>query len=221
MSNQYLARTEVRAIDRFAIEHLGIPSALLMENAGRGAAQILQALGINGRVVLCCGKGNNGGDGLVIARFLANWHHELEILLFAKPDELSADASLQWKIVQNMRLPAQIVTDFENQLTSLAAADWIVDALYGTGLTGAVRPPLDGVIESINASGRRVFAVDIPSGLDCDSGSPLGGTIRAQHTVTFVAPKLGFRNPAAEAYTGTVHIADIGIDARFCAAIAT
>src|SRR5262249_10549255 len=92
----------------------------------------------------------------------------------------------------------------------LAAAEWVVDALFGTGLTGAVRPPLGQVIAAINASPAKVFAVDIPSGLDCDSGNPLGQTIKAHHTATFVALKAGFLNPDSRAWLGQVHVIDIG-----------
>jgi NAD(P)H-hydrate epimerase len=207
----FLSRAQVRAFDQFAIERIDIPAVVLMENAGRGAAQILQSLGIRGPVVVCCGKGNNGGDGLVMMRHLANWGFEVRALLFASPEDLAADAFLQWNIVRKMALPYQVITDVESQMETLTKVDWIVDALFGTGLTGAVRTPLDRAIESINTCGVRVLAVDIPSGLDCDTGLPLGATIRAEHTVTFVAPKLGFRNPASLAYTGRVHVADIGI----------
>src|ERR1017187_1056838 len=111
MDRPYLARAQVRAFDHFAIEQLGIPAAVLMENAGRGAAQILQSLGIGGLVVLCCGKGNNGGDGLVMARHLANWGFDLLSLLFAEPADLSLDAAIEWNIVQKMKLPTQIWAD--------------------------------------------------------------------------------------------------------------
>ena len=212
---RFMSRDEVRAFDRHAIEQLGIPPCVLMENAGRGAAHVLQSLGIRGPIVLCCGKGNNGGDGLVMARHLANWGCDVLSLLFAKPDELSPEAALQWNIVQKMGLAAQIWADKqvdEAKLASvLAGADWIVDALFGTGLTGPARAPADRVIDIINAGGKRVLAVDIPSGLDCDTGEPLGAAIRAEHTVTFVAPKLGYRNPAAAAYTGRVDVVDIGV----------
>lgn len=214
MNEPFLSRDQVRAFDQHAIQKLGIPGPVLMENAGRGAAQVLQSLGINGRVVICCGKGNNGGDGLVMARHLANWGFDAACFVFAMPEDLTADALLQFKIVQNMGRPLRIV-DVENQLDELTAifanADWLVDALFGTGLTGSVRAPLDRVIDRINVSGKRVLAVDIPSGLDCDTGLPLGPTIRAEHTVTFVAPKLGFRNPASAEFTGRVHVVDIGI----------
>jgi NAD(P)H-hydrate epimerase len=214
MTAHILNREQVRAFDRHAIEQLGILAAVLMENAGRGAAKVLQGLGIRGQVVICCGKGNNGGDGLVIARHLANWGVDVLILLFSRPEDLSPDAALEWHIVQKMGLPAQVNPDETKLPAIFAHADWIVDALFGTGLTGPVRPPLDRVIEWINASGKRVLAVDIPSGLDCDTGEPLGVCIRAEQTVTFVAMKLGFQNAAASAWTGRVHVVDIGIVAR-------
>jgi len=210
----FLTRAQVRAFDKHAIEHLGIPSVVLMENAGRGVAQVLHVLGIRGPVVIACGKGNNGGDGLVIARHLANAGCDVSVLLFARPSELSPDAAIQWNVVQKMRLPAQIALQPLDEMTlatSFAKAEWIVDALFGTGLTGPVRSPFDRIITLINGSPARVLAVDIPSGLDADTGEPLGPTIRAEHTVTFVAPKLGFRNPAAAAFTGQVHVADIGV----------
>ena len=184
----FLSRDQVRAFDKHAIETLGIPSAVLMENAGRGAAQVLEALGIRGPIVICCGKGNNGGDGLVMARHLTNRGFDVRTLLFAGPEDEIDDANLA---------------------ALFARADWIVDALFGTGLTGPLRVPFDRLVTLINASPARVLAVDIPSGLDCDTGTPLGAAIRAEHTVTFIAPKLGY-NPAALEFTGRVHVVDIG-----------
>ena len=206
-----MTRDQVRTFDKHAIEQLGIPAAVLMENAGRGAAEVLKSVGIHGLVVVCCGKGNNGGDGLVIARHLANAGHRVHIVLFARPDELSADAALQWNITQRMGLPAQVCTDGKGLSDLFTKAEWIVDALFGTGLTGPVRPPFDCVVDSINASPARKFAVDIPSGLDCDTGEPMGPTIRAEYTVTFVAPKVGFANPTVVTFTGRVHVVDIGV----------
>jgi NAD(P)H-hydrate epimerase len=213
----FLTREQVRAFDKHAIEQLGIPSVVLMENAGRGVAHDLRALGIRGPVVIACGKGNNGGDGLVIARHLANAGCDVSVLLFARPNDLSPDAAVQWNIVQKMRLPAQLASQPLDEATlaaTFAKAEWIVDALFGTGLTGPMRSPFDRVITLINASTARVLAVDIPSGLDADSGERLGPTIRAEHTVTFVAPKLGYRNPASAAFTGRVHVVDIGVTNR-------
>jgi NAD(P)H-hydrate epimerase len=207
-----LTRAQTRAFDHRAITEFGIPSLVLMENAGRATVDVLQALGVRGPVVVCCGKGNNGGDGLVIARHLANRSIPVEALLFAPPDQLSEDAAAQWRIVQHLQLPARIWTGDEKHLKELfTQAEWIVDALFGTGLQGSLRAPFDRIVEGINSSKRRVLAVDIPSGLDADTGLPMGSTVRAEHTVTFVAPKVGFANPAAAEWLGQVHIADIGV----------
>jgi NAD(P)H-hydrate epimerase len=215
----YLTREEVRAFDKHAIEQLGIPSLVLMENAGRGAAEVLRSLGVHGQVVIVCGKGNNGGDGLVIARHLANAGIDVLALLFARPEDLSIDAAVHWNIAEKLHLPAQVWADRQLDETKLAAlfgaADWIVDALFGTGLTGPVRTPLDRVIALANASTAHRLAVDIPTGLDADTGEALGAAVRAEHTVTFVAPKIGFRNPSAAAFLGCVHVTDIGVAYSF------
>jgi NAD(P)H-hydrate epimerase len=212
-----LSRDQLRSLDRRAGAEFGVPSLVLMENAGRGAADVLVALGIRGPVAVCCGKGNNGGDGLVLARHLALRGVRVGIHLFADPNELSADAAAQWQIVSALDLPRR-VWDLGNipaaELASeFARADWLVDGLYGTGLAGPVRPPLDAVINAMNAAPATIVALDIPSGLDADSGAPMGATIRARHTVTFAAPKLGFDNPDAGSFVGRVHVADIGFPA--------
>jgi NAD(P)H-hydrate epimerase len=206
----YLTRAQVRDVDRRAIEAFGVPGVVLMENAGRGAAKLLLSLGARGPVAICCGKGNNGGDGFVIARHLDNREIAVRVLLFARPDQLTGDAAINCRIIEQTGIPLVAEPDTATLTTTLAQAAWIVDALFGTGLTGAVRPPLDGVIGAINSSGKPVLAVDIPSGLDCDTGLPLGATVRAAHTVTFVAPKIGFAQPAAREWLGQVHVVDIG-----------
>lgn len=209
-TTELFTRSQVRELDRRAIEDLGLPGAVLMENAGRGAAELLVSLGIHGRVVICCGKGNNGGDGFVIARHLQNRGCDVRVLLFAKPEELSGDAGLNFRVLQQTGIPITIGA-FDVLEKELAAAEWTVDALFGTGLTGPVRPPFDTIIDTINRKARRIFAVDIPSGLDADTGEPMGPTIRALHTATFAALKKGFANPRASDYLGRVHLIDIGI----------
>jgi NAD(P)H-hydrate epimerase len=217
MKDQFLTREQVRALDRRAIDELGVPGVVLMENAGRGAAELLLRLGIHGRVLVCCGKGNNGGDGFVIARHLANHQVPVRILLFCAPEELTGDAAINHRIAAGMKLPLEVhaggALDADALGRELEMAEWVVDALFGTGLSGPVRPPLDGVIEAINRSPARVLAVDIPSGLDCDTGRPLGPTVRADHTVTFAAQKVGFANPEAREWLGQVHLVDIGVPA--------
>jgi NAD(P)H-hydrate epimerase len=101
--------------------------------------------------------------------------------------------------------------DLDALRTELEGAEWVVDALFGTGLTGPVRPPFDQIIDLINRGPAHVLAVDIPSGMDCDTGLALGPTIHAEHTVTFVAPKVGYANPQAASWLGKVHVADIGV----------
>ena len=215
MSAEFLTRAQLRELDRRAIDDFGVPGIVLMENAGRGAAEVLLRLGVRGRVVICCGKGNNGGDGFVIARHLANRSVPVQALLFCPPEELTGDAAINQRIVARLKLPLTVFAGAELALPAvareLAAAEWVVDALFGTGLRGAVRSPLDRVIEAINACPARVLAVDIPSGLDCDTGQPLGATVRAAHTATFAAWKVGFANPEARAWLGKVHLVDIGV----------
>src|SRR5882762_11860993 len=104
----HLTREQTRAFDHRLIHEFGIPAAVLMENAGRATVDVLQSLGVRGPVLICCGKGNNGGDGLVIARHLANREVATKALLFAQPAELSEDAALQWRIVERLRLPAEV-----------------------------------------------------------------------------------------------------------------
>ncbi len=211
----FLSREEVRALDRRAIEEYGVPGVVLMENAGRGTAELLLSLGVRGPVVVCCGKGNNGGDGFVIARHLDNHHVQVQVLLFVPAEELVGDAAINYQIIARAGLPLKILSDrslVEKILRSeLASADWIVDALFGTGLSGPVRPPFDQVITAINLCPAQVMAVDIPSGLDCDTGKPLGPVVRAHHTATFVALKKGFANPEARPWLGQVHVVDIGV----------
>jgi NAD(P)H-hydrate epimerase len=216
MSGQttYLSRDEVRALDRRAIEEFGVPGVVLMENAGRNAAEFLRARGAVGPVVVCCGKGNNGGDGFVIARHLDNHGMPVRVWLFTRPESLAGDAAVNFAVIARSGLSVAVYGEESADLGALqrelAGTEWVVDALFGTGLSGRVRPPLDAVIAAINACPSRVLAVDIPSGLDCDAGVPLGPTVRAHHTVTFVAPKKGFANPASREWTGAVHMADIG-----------
>src|ERR1700722_10626343 len=136
----FLTRAQTRAFDQRAIAQFGIPALVLMENAGRGTVDVLQALGVRGPVLICCGKGNNGGDGLVIARHLANRSISVKVLLFAHPDDLSADAAAQWRILQQLQLPAEVwpgsALDAERLRRALTQVEWVVDALFGTGLTG-------------------------------------------------------------------------------------
>ena len=210
-----LTRAQVRAVDARAVAEFGIPSLVLMENAGRGAAEWLaDQLEPASRVLLLCGPGNNGGDGGVVAR-----HQDLRgvptrVVWFGTPAHFSADARTQFQILSRAGFepvvePGPVSVD---RLTAwLHEADWVVDALLGTGLSRAVEGPIRLVIEAMNSSGKPILALDLPSGLDADLGLPLGIAVRATATVTFVAPKIGFAAPGAADYTGPVHVAHIGV----------
>jgi len=213
-----LSREEARALDRRVMDEMGVPGIVLMENAGRGIAELLRSLGIRGRVVICCARGNNGGDGFVIARHLDNAGSDVRVLLFARPDELAGDAAVNYQVIARSGVPLEIlagvVLDEDHLRRELSGADWVVDALFGSGLQGPLRPPFDRIVTIINDSSARVLAVDIPSGLDADTGQPLGPAIRAQHTATIVAPKKGFVEPAAKPWLGEVHVIDMGMPWR-------
>ncbi len=221
-----LTREQVRRVDRIAIEDFAIPGIVLMENAGRNAARIIlkqfepaePASGAPPFVAIVCGRGNNGGDGFVIARHLANAGIPIELFLACDPRRLSGDAAVNGNIAAKMGLPS---SQFDTPQRIAAAgprlgeAAIVVDAVLGTGFVGTVRTPLDKVIEAINqpaasSAERKIIAIDVPSGLDCDTGRPSNATVRADVTITFVAVKVGFQQPGASDYTGKVHVADIG-----------
>lgn len=214
--NRALSRAEIRAVDQRAWDEYGLSGLVLMENAGGGAARFLEAQGIRGRVVICCGKGNNAGDGFVIARHLESRGHAVEVLLAVSAPRLTGDAAVNSAILQRAGTPCRDLSTADTTAwhTSLNDADWIVDALLGTGLQGTVREPFATAIEAINNAGCKVLAIDLPSGLECDTGQPLGTAVRARETVTFVARKQGFDNPKSAEYTGRVTVIDIGVPRR-------
>lgn len=223
MPKPALRRDEVRDVDRRAVEDYGLPGIVLMENAGRGAAELLIRLGIAGPVLICAGKGNNGGDGFVIARHLDLAGYEPRVLLFCDPAGLTGDAAINYRVLKSAGMAGSVMGENPDDAAvrqDLATADWIVDALLGTGARGTLREPYLSTIAAINRSGKKVLAVDLPSGMDCDTGLGLddgaGGRrcVQATHTATFVAAKWGFLQPGAERLTGAVHVIGIGAPRR-------
>ena len=215
MSTLYLTRQQVREVDRRAIEDYGMSGLVLMENAGRGCTDKICELGIDGPVVICCGRGNNGGDGFVIARHLELRGCEVRVLLFCDPTSVGGDAAANLSILRHCDVTISVFDRVEHpQLDSLLhGAAWIVDALLGTGARGEPRPPIDALIGLLNSCPAKRLAVDVPSGLDCDTGQPARSTFRADHTCTFVAAKSGFEADEARPYLGQVHVLDIGVAA--------
>ena len=215
-----MTRQQVRDFDAKAINDLHIPGVVLMENAGIGCTQVIgdHLKDIQSpRVCIFCGTGNNGGDGYVIARHLANQHISVLTVICGDPNKIKGDAMVNLEIIGNMKLPieqldltAVNLPDIINTLT--ADSDMIVDAIFGTGLQGELHPQHANLITCINARKLPIIAVDIPSGLDCDTGLPLPISIEAQATVTFVAVKKGFAECTESARaTGELYIASIGV----------
>jgi len=195
-----------RAIDTWAIETLGIPSIDLMEHAGTGLADIVGARVPDGRIVVVCGKGNNGGDGLVAARLLRERGREVDVALLGSGDELRGDAKANFeRLGEPAPGPLQPAT--------LPGAAAIIDAILGTGFSGKPRQPALGAIEAINDTGDEVlvFACDVPSGVDASSGEVHGVAVRADVTVTFHAAKPGLWIAPGKDHAGGVVVVDIGI----------
>ncbi|MCA9263189.1 MAG: NAD(P)H-hydrate epimerase [Planctomycetales bacterium] len=214
--HRLLSRRCVRDLDRRAIEEYGIPGVVLMENAGRGVTDQLCAAGVTGRVAICCGKGNNGGDGLVLARHLDLRGYDVEVFCWNPLDAWHGDAATNARIVAASAIPLTCYKPDDSQwptafAEALSRCEWGVDALLGTGATGAPRSPGDQVIELLNSVPLRRLAVDLPSGLDCDTGEVHRPTFRADLTVTLAAAKPGLVQPESAEYVGDLHVADIGV----------
>jgi hydroxyethylthiazole kinase-like uncharacterized protein yjeF len=201
---------QMRALDSWAIEQRGIPSLELMEKAGAGVVATIAALEPTAVVRIVCGKGNNGGDGLVAARHLGEHGIAAEALLLWEPEELSPDARENHERLLAAGGVARRV-DASALAGELEDSGAVVDALLGTGFSGAPRAPLDAAIEAINAAGVPVVAVDVPSGVDASSGEVEGVCVKATVTVTFHASKLGLWVMPGKHYCGQVEVIDIGI----------
>ncbi len=215
-----MTREQVRAVDNWAINTLGIPGVVLMENAGRSCAEFIKnklSGKTNPKVCIFCGTGNNGGDGFVIGRHLRNSGFKVTVVICGDIDKVAGDAKINLDILRQMGQPIEQLnlksTEIAEAIRAFVAdSDMIVDALFGTGLKGHLKDEYKKLIEAINALDLPILAVDIPSGLDCDTGHPHGVAIEADCTITFVAVKAGFENPGAAQYTGEVHVASIGIE---------
>ncbi len=217
---------EMQAMDRAAIETLNIPGRVLMENAGRAATRVFLAHfaeAARGGVGVVAGRGNNGGDGHVIARCLAHQGFPVTVFLLCASDRVAGDAAANLKLLAALGIPVVEVAD-EAALTrhrpAMAAVGVWVDAIFGTGLNAEVTGHTRSVIEFINRRDRPVFAVDIASGLHADTGRPCGVCIDAQVTAAFAYPKVGQLLFPGAAHTGRLEIVDIGIPAKIAAAVA-
>ena len=209
-----LTAAQMREADRRCIEEIGIPGAVLMNNAGRA---VFEQIG-EGPVGVVCGKGNNGGDGFVVGRLALLAGYETRVVLLAAPEEIRGDAATFLRAYRRLggRLDvAAAEQDAARAVAGLADCAALVDAILGTGISGEVRGVTRAAIEAW-PDGPATIAVDLPSGLDADTGEPCGCCIRgccirAHTTVTFQFAKRGFDNPASKPYVGRLVVADIGI----------
>jgi len=206
-----LTRNQLRSIDRLAIKRYHILGEVLMENASRAIADVsCEMLGgqCTGEILIVCGGGNNGGDGLAAARHLHNRGADVRILLTSDPGKYTSEAQINWQIVSAMNLLVFPADDINFQKSKPRL---ILDAIFGTGLSQAPREPFPKTVAAMHALSVPILAVDIPSGMDCDSGKPLGGVcVKATRTVTFVSQKIGFAAPEAREYLGQITVGDIG-----------
>jgi len=218
MNHRPATAAEMRELDRRTVDEFGIPTLVLMENAGLRAADeaakmLPSAAGAN--VAVLCGRGNNGGDGFVVARHLYNRGANPQVYLASKINDVimrSDAAGMNLEMALNIGIPVNEVLDPEaarKLLPALASADLIVDALLGTGLSGEVREPVLTLIRMVNEAGRPVLAIDIPSGLCSDTGKVLGAAVKAARTVTFALPKKGFYMGDGPDHCGEIAVVDI------------
>lgn len=211
---------QMKELDRRTIQDAGVPGKVLMERAGTGVVAALeQSLGSpRGKTVtIFCGKGNNGGDGFVVARLLRRKQCKVQVCLLANARDLRGDAKAMYQRFKKLSSTAKVLTNpSEDKIFQLLdRSDFVVDALLGTGISSPVKDQYQTTIETINASGLPVIAVDIPSGIQTDTGAVMGAAIQAHLTATFGYPKLGlFLGPGID-HVGDIHYVDIGIPPRY------
>jgi hydroxyethylthiazole kinase-like uncharacterized protein yjeF len=211
---------EMQELDRKAVETYRVPGMILMENAGRGAAEVISNTFPDihkKKIAIIAGKGNNGGDGFVIARYLLNQGVSVKVFLLTDPKGLRGDAETNFIIFQRIKgevLSVPSSKDYARVKKDLEKFDILVDGIFGTGLDAEVRGYYREVIDHLNTLQRPIVAIDIPSGLDADTGKPLGTAIRASLTITFGLPKVGHLIPPGIDYVGEVKVIDIGIPKR-------
>jgi len=227
MDGPSITRRQAREIDALAIDRYGISGMVLMENAGRGVVDLLlqwdpALVGDNGDAVgILCGKGNNAGDGFVIARHLGIRDARPRVLLLSSPADLRGDARQNYDILCHSNVPIIDLSASDDLASDLnrqtGDAGWLVDAMLGTGACGEPREPFLTAISWMNRQEARRLAIDVPSGLDCDTGQAASVTVRADRTCTFVAAKAGFAVPTAGEYVGELHVVSIGIPPQWIA----
>jgi NAD(P)H-hydrate epimerase len=204
---------EIRRLDQLAIRDYSIPSLLLMENAGRSVSDVISRQYKPCKVLIFIGKGNNGGDGLVVARHLVNLGYSAQVILLEDPSHLKTDPLLNFSIIRKMNIPCVLgATVSEEKIVEYCReAELVVDAIFGVGIHSPVCGIFQEAIRAINKSQKPVLSIDIPSGLDADTGQVHGIAVRAKKTVTLTLPKKGLFEGEGPRYAGEIDVADVGI----------
>ena len=212
---------QIQRLDELAIKKYGVPSIILMENAGAAVArEVLQDFKNKkpARVGVVCGCGNNGGDGFVVARHLLNAGTKVKIFLFGRAQDLKPDAKVNYAVLKSCGYAVQEIFQGGAELTKgIHKADLLVDALFGVGLNRDLAEPVQVLIQRLNQSGKPILAVDVPSGLDATTGKIYGACVKAYKTVTFTFAKKGFYLNAGPSHVGRVVVSDIGIPKKLLA----
>ena len=210
---QYVTAAQMKEIDKYAIEECGIPAIDLMENAGRAVAVEAEKLVSKGRAAVFCGYGNNGGDGLVAARFLFKDGYDVTVFFIGKPKSLSPETNSNLEKILTLGLKPEFISkeeEISGAFEKLGKPDVVIDAIFGIGIKGKLEDFYINVIGRMNSADVPIISADVPSGLDADTGSALPVAVKARATVTFGHPKAGFKSTDAEKYLGNLIVADIG-----------
>ncbi|HRP01832.1 MAG TPA: NAD(P)H-hydrate dehydratase [Candidatus Kapabacteria bacterium] len=212
-----------KKIDSFATNKIGIPSILLMENAAISASNfIMQNIKQNHKILLLCGKGNNGGDGLAIARHLINHSYSnISIYIVGNSKDLSSDCSINFKILQNMNINIGTIDSTEDIESIGSYYDVVIDSILGVGLNGKLKEPISQLIAKINQFNAKKFAIDVPTGLDSDLGKADINTFKADFTLTMYSHKVGLYINHGRMYSGQIVTAYLGISERYLAGLST
>ncbi|MFZ5802576.1 MAG: NAD(P)H-hydrate epimerase [Candidatus Omnitrophota bacterium] len=224
MGTAYPTTSVIRDLESRAASVYGIPTLLLMENAGRGVAEFLFHHERSGRVTVVAGTGNNGGDGFVAARHLSNKGFSVGVLLVGSLTQLRGDAALNASVAKKMAIPILEILEATPEAEirgMIGRSEIILDALFGIGLNKPVTGIQKTVIEAVNQHPGLILAVDIPSGIQADTGEVLGVAVQATHTATLAVPKRGLFQGAGPQHAGQIFVVDIGIPREllrpFCA----
>lgn len=213
---EFVSSSKMKRIDFLASKRFGIPPLILMENAGRSVAEEAKNLLKNksAKVVIFCGYGDNGGDGLVSARHLVNIGYEVEVFLVGRQKKMSHDTKINFNVLNKMKVKIKKIMhgkQIESLIKHIRKARLIIDAIFGIGIKGELSKFYAKLFEGLNNTSIPILSIDIPSGLDADTGMALPIAIKARKTVAMGLSKKGFLNPSAKKYLGKITIADISL----------